>query len=239
MKLHIFENPEELSKQVALLIYDTIKKKPNATIVLTSGDTPKQAYRYLAQMSVAADYENLMIIGLDEWVGISATNKGSCKAIVAENLLDIVGVSEKNYTFFDALSGDLEAECKRVDNLIFNRGGLDLMLVGLGLNGHIGLNEPGSSFDAYCQVTELAAMTVSVGQKYFEENTSLKYGITVGLKHLQEAKVALLMANGTSKAEAIFKTLNDPVSENWPATIFQKMPTAQVFVDQAAAANLK
>ncbi len=236
MNITKFKDHAELSAAVAQFIYELIKEKPNATLVLTSGDTPKLAYQILAKMANASDFENAMIIGLDEWVGIPPESEGSCRYIVAENLLNPLVIPVENFTFFDSLSEDLEAECRRVDELIFERGGLDLMLVGLGLNGHIGLNEPGVSFDSYCQVTELAQMTIDVGQKYFQSETKLSQGITVGLKHLSEAKTAMVMANGEKKADIIKRTATEKVSEELPSTIFQLHNNGLIWVDEAAGA---
>ncbi|MDP5139658.1 MAG: 6-phosphogluconolactonase, partial [Spirosomaceae bacterium] len=163
MQIQKYSTSEILAQNVADYIHNLIKTKPNATLVLTSGDTPKRAYQLLAAQATAEEFADCMIIGLDEWVTIGPENEGSCQYIVEENLLKPLGVSTANYTFFDGLADDLQAECQRVDDLIKNRGGLDFIIVGIGLNGHIGLNEPGYGFDNYCHVTELAPITVEVG----------------------------------------------------------------------------
>lgn len=235
MQTIIKENHEALSLFTANYLLDFIKQNPAATIVLTSGDTPKLAYQKMAELGKDIDFSNITLIGLDEWVGISSESEGSCRYIVEENLLKPLGISEANYTFFDGLSDDLQAECKRIDNLIFEKGGLDLIIVGIGLNGHIGLNEPNTSFDNYCHVSDLAEMTVTVGQKYFTESTPLSKGITVGLKHLLEAKIAILMATGEKKAEILKRTMNDEISEALPSTVFRLHSNAYLFLDTAAA----
>lgn len=238
MQVKKFKSSEELSQGVADYIHELVKRKPTATLVLTSGDTPKQAYQLLAAQAKAEDFADCMIIGLDEWVGVGPESTGSCQFIVEENLLKPLGLSPKNYTFFDGLAADLSTECKRVDELIRSRGGLDLIIVGVGLNGHIGLNEPGYGFDNYCHVTELASMTVEVGQKYFTSKTPLTKGITIGLKHLLEAQTAMLMASGTKKAEIIKSTVSSEISTAIPATVFQLHHNGLVWVDDAAAALL-
>lgn len=234
MQLKVLENHEELSTEVARFIHHLIKEKPHATIVLTSGDTPRLAYDLLAEMSTADDFQDALLIGLDEWVGIPAENEGSCQYIVSKHLLNPVGISEKNYTFFDATAKDLSAECERIDDIIASRGGLDLMLVGVGLNGHIGLNEPGSSFSALCQITDLAPITVEVGQKYFSSATPLTKGITIGLGHLLNADTAILMASGSSKAPIIKRIKEEDISPELPATVFKLHANGQVWIDKAA-----
>jgi glucosamine-6-phosphate isomerase len=238
MQIKKYKNLEKLSEAVADFIIAIVKAKPNATMVLTSGDTPKMAYQLIAQKATAKDFEKVKIIGLDEWVGVPPASEGSCKYIVYENLLKPLNISEENYTFFDSMSNDLFAECKRVDKLIFDSGGLDFILVGIGLNGHLGLNEPGSSFDAYCQVTQLEEMTISTGQKYFSSQTPLSQGITVGIKQLLEAKTAMIIANGSRKADIINKTINDPISENLPSTALRLHQNGLLLIDEAAAGKL-
>ncbi|WP_341225868.1 glucosamine-6-phosphate deaminase [uncultured Arcticibacterium sp.] len=238
MNIKKFKDAEALSLAVAKFIIALIKGKPTATLVLTSGDTPRRAYQLAVDMAQSVDFSKCMIIGLDEWVGIGPESVGSCRYIVEENFLKPLNVTKENYTFFDSLSPDLTSECQRVDKLILDRGGLDLMLVGIGLNGHIGLNEPGYAFDHYCHVTDLAQMTIDVGQKYFEAATPLTKGITVGLKHLLEAKTAMIMASGEKKAAIIGQTVNSPVSTEIPSTVFQLHKEGLIWVDELAGSMI-
>ncbi|SOE23838.1 galactosamine-6-phosphate isomerase [Spirosomataceae bacterium TFI 002] len=238
MDIKVFDDAERLATAVADHIINLVKSKPTATLVLTSGDTPKRAYQIIAQKAKVLDFSQCMIIGLDEWVGIGPENEGSCSYIVIENLLKPLGISVENYTFFDALGSNLEQECLRVDKLISDRGGLDYILVGLGLNGHIGLNEPGYSFDHYCHVSDLAQMTIEVGQKYFNSATTLSKGITIGLKHLLEAQEAMLMVSGSKKASIVAETINKTPSSDVPSTVFQLHKNASLFLDKEAASNI-
>ena len=123
--------------------------------------------------------------------------------------------------------------------MIVRHGGLDLIVVGLGMNGHLGLNEPGSSFDNYCHVSDLAETTITVGQKYFLSETTLSKGITVGLKHLLEAKCAIVMANGNKKADVVNKMVCGAVTEEFPASIIQKHNNGQVWIDAEASSNIQ
>jgi glucosamine-6-phosphate isomerase len=238
MLVEVFSNHEELSVAVAKHIIALVRKKPNATLVLTSGNTPILAYQKITELAKTEDFDQAFIIGLDEWVGISGESEGSCRYIVEQNLLKPLNIPVSNYTFFDSMTDDLVSECKRVDDLIFAKGGLDFILVGLGTNGHIGLNEPGSSFNAYCQVTDLEEVTSITGQKYFNSSTPLTKGITVGLKHLLEAKEAMIMANGAGKAEIIKRMISEEINEKLPATVLRKHIDGLLWIDKAAAANL-
>lgn len=234
MEIVQFENDELLAEKVANEIIELLKGKPNATLVLTSGNTPIRAYQILAEKADKSLFDHCMIIGLDEWVGIGPENEGSCQYIVKTHLLDPLAIEQKNYTFFDALATDLNKECQRVDELIKSRGGLDYIVVGLGMNGHIGLNEPGYSFDHYCHVTDLAETTVSVGQKYFISETPLSKGITIGLKHLLEADKAVLMVTGESKAKAVKELVDSEVGSDFPATVFKLHSNGKVYIDKTA-----
>lgn len=238
MEVVQFENAELLAHQVADEIIELVMRKPNATLVLTSGNTPIRAYQILAEKADKSIFENCMIIGLDEWVGIGPENEGSCQFIVKTHLLDPLGIEQKNYTFFDALASNLNNECQRVDELIKSRGGLDYIVVGLGMNGHIGLNEPGYSFDHYCHITDLAETTVSVGQKYFKSDTPLSKGITIGLKHLLEAEKAVLMVTGEAKAIALKQLMDSEVGSDFPATVFKIHKDGRVYLDKAAGGEL-
>lgn len=235
MKLQTFQNPEQLALYTAKYIIDLVKRKPNATLILTSGDTPVLTYQKIVELANPKDFQSITVVGLDEWVGIPGTSEGSCRYIVEENLLKPLGVNPSQYTFFDSMTDDLESECKKVDELLFSKGGADLIIVGVGLNGHIGLNEPGYSFDNYCHVSELADVTINTGQKYFKESTPLTQGITIGLKHLLEAKVAILIATGERKAEVLKQTFAQEPSVELPSTVFKLHTNSFVWIDEAAA----
>lgn len=239
MQIQTFQNPEQLAIHTANFIINLVKNKPNATLILTSGDTPVLTYKKIVEFAQPTDFEQVTIIGLDEWVGIPATSEGSCRYIVEENLLKPLGIKANQYTFFDSMAHDLDSECKRVDKLLFEAGGADFIIVGVGVNGHIGLNEPGTSFGNYCHVSELAEITISVGQKYFTENTQLTQGITIGLKHLLEAKIAVLIASGKRKAEVIERMLAEEPNVDFPATVFKLHNNSYVWLDEAASSLIE
>ena len=136
------------------------------------------------------------------------------------------------------MSGDLREECTKMDAVIRNKGGIDLIVVGIGMNVHIGFNEPGVSFDNYSHVIDLDETTISVGQKYFNTPVSLQKGITLGLKHLLNAKKAILIANGTKKAGVIRDTVEQKVNNNFPATVMQQHANGFVMIDEGAASLL-
>ena len=241
MQVRIHPDYERLSNFVANEVLEYIKKKPDAVVCLASGDSPKLTYNLIAEKGRAQNinFQNVTFIGLDEWVGIAPGNPGSCKYFLMENIFIPLQLAPRQIHMFDGLSTNLAEECKNMDAVIHSKGGLDVMVVGIGMNGHIGFNEPGISPDLYAHVADLEETTKSVGQKYFKEQTRLEKGITIGLKYLTESKKPILIANGEKKAEIIQKALEGPVSMKLPASIIQKHPNSLVALDELAASLLK
>jgi 6-phosphogluconolactonase/glucosamine-6-phosphate isomerase/deaminase len=177
-------------------------------------------------------------VSLDEWIGVPPDNPGSCRAMM-NGFFREARLREDQITFFNGLAEDPNAEAESTNKLIAQHGGLDIMLVGIGLNGHIAMNEPGTAFDRYAHVSQLSPQTIEVGQKYFTGETKLSRGITLGLGHFREAKLPILMANGPKKADVIQKAIRGPVTFDVPASIVQTIPAARVMVDGEAGEKLK
>jgi glucosamine-6-phosphate isomerase len=240
MQLKIYKDHQSMSDAAADEIVRLIKNKPDAVLCLASGDTPRLTCKLFAEKTQQEklDLTHITFIGLDEWVSISPDNEGSCRYFFQHELFDKLDLSPGQVHLFDALSSNLGKECSQMDEVIFDKGGIDLMIVGIGMNGHIGFNEPGVPFDTYSHVADLDNTTTSVGQKYFKTAMTLQQGITLGLKHLQEAKKVLLIANGAKKADVIKKTVEGKVTTSFPASIMQKHANGFVMVDEEAAAFL-
>ncbi|MDZ7898713.1 MAG: glucosamine-6-phosphate deaminase [Arcicella sp.] len=237
MTIQKFPNYEELSAATAQLIIDVLIQKPEALICIASGDTPLGVCKFLAQ-SDASLFKKCTFVGLDEWVGMDENDEGSCKFGIYEYLLKPLNITTERIKYFDAKAADLGLECEKINQFIASRGGLDVMLVGVGMNGHIALNEPSTSFDTYAHVSDLEEITISVGQKYFKKPTILTQGITLGLKHLREAQLPILIANGARKAPIIKKALTEEITEQFPASIIQKIPHSLVMLEKEAAQEL-
>ena len=240
MELKRFRNYQELSEFAASDIANSIKTKPSLVLCLASGETPKLTVDLLVKkiQEERIDHSRITFIGLDEWVGLPPSNTGSCHYFFQNKLIVPLQLTASQYFLFDALADDLKNECKKMDKFINEKNGIDIMLVGIGMNGHIGFNEPGASFSNLSHVIELDEITKSVGQKYFTEKMELDQGITIGFKHLLNAKKVFLMANGSKKAEVIKKTVDGPVTENFPASIMQQHENGVILVDDEAASLL-
>jgi len=238
MELKIYPDYSQLSRSAANLIKEAISKKKNALVCIASGHTPIGVFKCLVNDVKAGelDLTGCIFLSLDEWVGINPADPGSCLSMLKRDFFDQLDINENRIVFFN-VKADLEKECKRINNLIESNGGLDVMLVGLGTNGHIGMNEPGTSFDLYAHVGELAEETKIVGQKYFAKATALSNGVTLGLKHLKEARLPIVMANGEKKAAIISKIMSTSPNEQIPATIIHDIPQGYVMIDELAAVD--
>jgi glucosamine-6-phosphate deaminase len=241
MKISVYKDYDEMSKAAADLVVNQVRSNPRSLLSLPSGDTPTGMLAYLVQyvQEGKLDLTQCFFVGLDEWLGLDENMEGSCKHYMYSNLFTPAKIQSEKIVFFDALETDVEQDCERINNFIDERGGIDLMLVGIGMNGHIGFNEPGTDFDSYAHQSTLDGVTTKVGQKYFKEQVTLQSGITLGLRHLKEAKTAVLIASGKNKEEIVAAAMEGPVSADVPASIFQLLPTAQVLLDEDAAALLK
>lgn len=237
MTINTFPDYQTLSEATANLIIDVLKQKPEALICIASGDTPLGVCQFLAKSDQKL-FEKCTLVGLDEWVGMDENDEGSCKFGIYQNLLIPLNIPAERIKYFDAKAQNLALECQKINEFIASKGGLDVMLVGVGMNGHIALNEPNTPFGIYAHVSDLEEITKSVGQKYFTKDTVLTQGITLGLAHLQEAKLPILMANGLRKAAVINVALTEKITESFPASIFQKLEHSIVMLDLEAAQKL-
>lgn len=241
MELKVYSDYEALSDAVANETIELIKANPRAVLCFASGDTPRLTCQLLVQKakSQQVDTSKVVFIGLDEWVGVPSSNDGSCHYFFQHEVFAPLNLSPTQPHLFDAMSKNLDIECRKMDAVVAENGGIDLMIVGIGMNGHIGFNEPGVSFDNYAHVINLDETTLTVGQKYFKTTVALQQGITLGLKHLLESKKAILIANGNKKAEVIKKTVEGEVTNAFPASIMQTHNNGFVMIDEEAASLLK
>lgn len=240
MNIKIYENHDIQSKKVSEYIINVVKNKPDALLCLAGGNTPLKTYEYLinAYKSGEVSFSECKFVGLDEWVGLVKDVKGSCYEMLYNNLFSKLNLKEEQICFFDGITLDLEEECNRVNNFIFENKGIDLILLGVGMNGHLGFNEPNINPDLYCTVVQLDEITTTVGQKYFNDELVLNKGITLGLKHIFESKNKIIMANGIGKAEIISKIINEDKTNEIPASLLVNEEGCSIFLDKEAASKL-
>lgn len=240
MKVVTFNNYDEMSRKTADFIVDFVNRKPDALLCFPAGHTSLGTFKYLAEYAGKGqvDFSKCKFVGLDEWLGLDKEDESNCRSFMYKNLFTPLGIYSSNIEFFDTDAENLELECKRMDQYIFESGPVDLMLLGAGMNGHLGLNEPGVSFDLYSHVVELDPVTKTVGQKYFNRPVKLEKGITLGLKHVLQSRAVILQVSEKKKAEIVKKIVEGPVTSEVPASILRMHNEAFLFIDAEAASLL-
>ncbi len=241
MKLFVYETYESMSARAAEEVIYIINSKKNAVLCPASGDSPSGLYKKLVAhvKENKIDISGLYFIGLDEWLGMNGNDEGSCRFHLNNQLFHPLYVSENKIAFFDGRATDPKMECNRIEDAIDAHGGIDIAIVGLGMNGHVGMNEPGTSPDLHSHVAEIDPITQQVGQKYFKEKKEISGGLTLGIANLMEAKSVMLVVSGRKKAEILKKVLEDNISEKLPAGFLRNHPDFNVYADADAASLLK
>ena len=240
MQLHIYKDHNALSADAAERIIATLQNNPAAVLCLATGETPRLTYDILVRriLEEQIDISQCTFIGLDEWVGIPPDQEGSCSHFLHTNLFTPLHIAEHQVHLFDGMTDDTNKECQKMDEKISAKGGISLMIVGVGLNGHIGFNEPGTPADKYSHVIDLDETTREVGKKYFTQAASLKQGITLGFTQILKSNQLIMMANGSKKADVIKQAVEEAISTNLPATLIRTHPSATIMIDEEAAASL-
>lgn len=240
MTLHVLPDSTALANHAANQILDCIRSKPDAVLCLTSGDTPRKTYHRIVELAhqTKTDFSCVTFFALDEWLGIPTTSPGSCHYIVVENLLKPLTISPKQFYFFDGLAKDPQLVCDTINSKLKQLGGLDLIFVGVGLNGHVGLNEPGTPTHLHAHISKLDQLTIDIGQKYFTEKTALTNGLTVGLADFLEARTAIAIASGKGKANIMKQALEGEISNAVPISLIRQHKKGFVLLDQEAASQL-
>ena len=240
MKLIIADDYASLSQQAADDLIELVKDYPTPVVCTASGDTPAGLYKMLVEKSIKENtsFDHWYFVGLDEWTGMNGTDQGSCRYHLNNQLLLPLKIQEERIIFPDGRANDLQGECNRIENFIRQHAGIDVSILGLGMNGHIGMNEPGTAANARTHISELDPLTQQVGQKYFAAATPLTTGITLGLGTLLESKHIILLVSGKHKASIIKEVLEGAVSNTIPGTLLRNHPGLSVYLDKDAAALL-
>ena len=224
MKIIIAENYEKMSRAAADLIAAQILEKPNCVLGLATGSTPIGAYENLVKRyeNGELDFSAVTSVNLDEYCGLDETNDQSYRYFMNDHLFNHVNISKEKTFVPNGMAEDYEAEGKRYDALIDSLGGIDLQLLGIGHNGHIGFNEPADHFPVGTHPVALNEKTIQANARFFATIDDVpKSAITMGIRAIMQAKKVLLIAGGADKAEILKKALLGPVTPEVPASILQ------------------
>ena len=240
MNIVVVANYDSMSAEVAKLLYAQITRKPTSVLGLATGSTPLGVYKLLVEYHArGTDFSRLTTFNLDEYVGLAPDHPQSFNYYMKENLFSKVNLKPENTHVPNGLAPDLEAECQRYEELIKKAGGIDLQILGIGTNGHIGFNEPGTDFGAITHVVDLAESTIRDNSRFFASIDEVPTrAISMGIKTIMQAKEIILMASGGSKADAVYAAVHGPVTPDVPASVLQLHPSVTLVVDQAAASKL-
>jgi glucosamine-6-phosphate isomerase len=240
MKQIIYNNYEELSYSTAEMIADLIREKPDALLCFPAGETSVGTFEHLIKLNKEGtlSFSKCRIVGLDEWAHLGEMKKENCFSFLKKHFFDHIDYSPENLCFFNGESDDLAAECEKTDAFLKEYGPIDMMLLGAGMNGHLGLNEPGTPFDLYSHIVVLDETTRKVGQKYFSGDVTLTAGISLGIQYVLESKTVILQLNGTRKAGIVKLLVECEISPDVPASAIRLHSNSCLLLDKEAASHL-
>ena len=232
-----------LAEIAAEIIRDALEKKPNLVLGLATGSTPIGLYEALVRMhkTDALDFSGVTTFNLDEYVGIPPNHPYSYHTFMETHFFSAVNISAENCHIPQSTVIGHEEFCEKYEAAIVNAGGIDIQVLGIGKDGHIGFNEPSSSLGSRTRIKTLTQSTLEANAPHFGGTVEAvpKMAITMGVGTIMEAKQCLLLANGESKAEAIANAVEGPITAEVPASVLQMHPRAVVVLDAAAASQLK
>ncbi|MCI8601683.1 MAG: glucosamine-6-phosphate deaminase [Oscillospiraceae bacterium] len=237
MKLIVSKDYAEMCQKVARLFAAQITLKPASVLGLATGSTPVGMYAELVTKYKEGrlDFSAVRTVNLDEYVGLTGDNDQSYRYFMNHNLFDLVNIDKANTHVPNGMAADPAAECAAYDQVVESMGGVDIQLLGIGNNGHIGFNEPCGHFPVDTHLVDLTESTITANARFFATMDEVpRQALTMGIGTIMKAKKVVLMASGKAKAQIIRDTMFGPVTPNVPASVLQLHPDALVFVDEEA-----
>jgi glucosamine-6-phosphate deaminase len=230
MEICIYRAYEEMSRAAAQEVADVLNAKPNAVLGMATGSTPLGVYQELVRMHARGeiDFSHVTTFNLDEYVGVPPGHPGSYCTYMKQHLFEHVDLDPTQTHLPNGMAADLAAECLRYEREIRDAGGLELTFLGLGRNGHIGFNEPGTPFDAHTRVVQLTESTRKANAEFFPEAAVPTHAITMGISTILEAKRIVLLVAGSGKEAALERLRSGIVGEDFPASALWTHPDVTV-----------
>ena len=237
MRVYKTKDYEGMSKKAAFLMAAQINAKPDSVLGLATGSTPVGVYRQLIQWyrEDLLDFSRITTINLDEYRGLAAENDQSYRYFMNHNLFDHVNIRKECTYLPDGTEPDSKKACREYDAIIKGVGGIDLQILGLGRNGHIGFNEPGDYFEKTTHCVDLTESTIEANKRFFQKEEDVpRQAYTMGIQTIMGAGTILLLVSGEEKAEILRQVICGPVTPRVPVSILQMHPRAVVIADEAA-----
>ena len=241
MRIYVTEDYNAMSHRVASILSAQVMLKPDCVLGLATGSTPVGAYKQLVEWYKKGDldFSQVRSINLDEYVGLAPTHDQSYRYFMQSNLFDHVNIVPSNTNVPNGLAEDAAEECRRYNEVIHTLGPIDLQLLGMGHNGHIGFNEPADAFELETHVVDLTDTTIQANARFFASADEVpRQAMTMGIQTIMQAKKVLVAVSGKDKAEIVKKAFTGPVTPNVPASILQMHPDVILVGDKAALSLL-
>lgn len=242
MRVIICKDYEEMSRRAANIVSGQIFIKPDSVLGLATGNTPIGLYRELVRMhkEEGLDFSEVSSFNLDEYVGLPADDVNSYHYYMYENLFKHINMRKENINIPDGMAKDMEKECLCYEEKIKAIGGIDLQVLGIGNNAHIGFNEPDVKFEAMTHKVKLEEKTLQANARFFGGIDNMpKYAVSMGIRTIMHARKIVLMANGRGKSEAVSKALYGDIKPDIPASILQLHKDVTVIIDRECAEFLR
>jgi glucosamine-6-phosphate deaminase len=239
VKIRVFQSPRSAARALARDVAQSITSNPQLVLGLPTGRTPIPLYRELVSLcrSDQVDFSEVTTFNLDEFLGVAPEDPGSYRAFMQRHLFDHVNLSGRRTHFLDGSATDVEAECKRFERAIDRAGGLDLIVLGLGRNGHIGFNEPGRSLVARTHRTRLRPSTRRANAFLFGHRVSAvpRHALSMGMATIFRARRIVLFVTGPSKASSVERVIHGPITPYVPASFLQLHRGVELWLDARAS----
>ena len=241
MKLIVMDSSAQIADAVSKLIIDLVRQKPNASLGFATGSSPVETYERLISACKQGDvsFKGITTFNLDEYCGLSGDNENSYRFFMGEKLFSHIDLLPENVNFLNGCAADETAECKAYSALI-DKKGIDIQLLGVGRNGHIGFNEPSDEFSDGAHCVALAQSTIDANTRFFANRECVPtHALTMGIGDIMKAKKILLIATGEAKASAVKAMFEGRITPQCPASVLRMHPDASIFTDRAAASLLE
>ncbi|MFP4082495.1 MAG: glucosamine-6-phosphate deaminase [Candidatus Aminicenantes bacterium] len=241
METIIKKDYDQICEQAAEIIHQTWHKKNNLVLGLPTGNTPLGVYKRLSLLYQKGemDFSQVTTFNLDEYLGLKENHPRSFSYYMEKNFFQHVNIRKENIHRLKGIPENIDDHCRQYEQEIKSAGGIDIQLLGVGRNGHIGFNEPSSSLSSRTRVKTLTQETIQANSPLFENKNEIpRFCLTMGIGTIMEARMIILLASGKDKSEAIRKSVEGPITASVPASILQLHPQVKVIVDQEAASLL-
>ncbi len=237
MEVIIMDNALEISKAVSSIIIGEVKKNPKAVLGFATGASPVETYKRMIEAYEAGkvSFKGITTFNLDEYCGLEKTDENSYFYFMNDNLFGKTDIDFKKVNFLSGNEAQSEQNCREYEEKIEAAGGIDIQLLGIGTNGHIGFNEPSESFSDKPFKVKLTQSTINSNSKYFKDKKMPGYALTMGIGDIMRAKKIILIATGESKANAVFKMIKGEVTPSCPASVLQNHSDAVIYLDKKSA----